>query len=200
MEVSSPGRVQPKIKSIDVEANLLAERIAERERLLEALTRKALAALGVLIFALLVLPLVYRMQARVAGAAHAAALIEADVAKKLAARKAVLNAMLPKVEGTALVERVHSDSFSVLSLLSGFVDASNDRMVLSSLRGEVVGGDVKTVARADAESYSAAREFVDAIGRLPGTKSAVLKQWRQNEEFGAGAVNFEVEHVGQVRR
>lgn len=198
VEASSPGRVSPKIKSIDVDANLLSERITERERHLEALSRRGLAGFGVLVFAIVALPTSYGLQGKMAERAHAVATREADAAKRLADRKAVLAALQPKMQSTAMLATIRGYSGDFLKQFASFTNSANSRMVFSGVKAEVNGGQVRLSGRADAESYGAAREFVDRLAKLPQTKSAELKQWRQNDEFAEGGVAFEVERVAEV--
>lgn len=198
VEVSSPGRVSPRIKSIDVEANLLGERIAERERLADAMSRKAFASIGVLLFGLLVLPAAYRLQAKMG--IHAASAQDAQVIaeRQLADRKAVLALQQPKLQDTQMLDTLHTYADNYFEQLTLLLNSASSGMVFSSVKCDVLGGDMKVVAKADAESYGIARDFVATLGKGPKTSTATLKGWRRNEDFGAGGVSFDVETTAKV--
>ena len=198
VEASSPGRVSPRIKSIDVEANLLGERIAERERLVDAMSRKAFAGLGILLFGLLVLPAAYRLQARMGKKALAAVEAEGVVARQLADRNEILKLQQPKLEDTQMLDTLHLYADNYFTQLTSLLNSASSGMVFASIKCEVLGGEMKIAAKADAESYSIARDFVAASGKSPKTKSATLKGWRRNEEFGAAGVSFDVEKTAEV--
>lgn len=198
VEASSPGRVSPKIKSIDVEANLLSERMSERERLLDALSRKGLAALALLVFTVFVLPAAYQIQSRMAAKEKTIAVEESTVARKLSDLKTQLAGVQPGIQDNQMLDLSRTYSGNFLSQITALLESSSSRMVFSGLKCEVLGGDLKVSAKAQAESYADARVFVDKSAKLPKTKSAVLKQWRQDAEFATSGVAFEVERVAEV--
>lgn len=198
VEASSPGRVSPRIKSIDVEANLLGERIAERERLLDAMSRKALASLGLVLFGLVILPAAYRLQAQVSQKAIAAKAAEGIAARALAERKAVLEVQQPKLKDSQMLDTLHTYSENFFTQLAGFANSASAGMVFSTIKSEVLAGEMKIMAKADAESYSIARDFVAVAGKVPKAKTATLKGWRRNEEFGPSGVSFDVEFTAEV--
>ncbi len=198
VQANSPGRAQPRIKTIDVEANLLAERIGERERLLDALSKRALAGFLVLGFALVALPAAYKLQAKTV-VKEAEAHVAATTAEKLLAdKKAILTSAQPVVQETEMLSRVRSYATNTLAGIGGILNSSSDKMVLALMKVEILGGEMKVSLRADAESYPVARDFVAKLAKLPKAKQVTLKSWRQNEEFGPNAVSFEVQHSAGV--
>lgn len=198
VQVNSPGRVPHKIKSIDVETNLLAERIGERERLLEALSKRALAGFLVLGFAIVSLPIAFRFQAKTA---ERLVLAKADASRfqsVLTDKKAILTTAQPVVQETAMLGTARLYASNLLTQIGGFLNCASDKMVFSAIKIDVLGGDAKFSARADAETYGAARDFVEKLAKLPGAKQVTLKKWRQNPEFSATGVTFEIEHAAGV--
>ncbi len=198
VDVSSPGRAAPKVKSINVEANLLSERIAERERLLDTLSRKAVAALLVLVMAAITLPASYRLQSRMAAKAESVQQTEAALARDLGALKTELDSTKPMMQDNQMMGTSRTYSHNFMHQLISFLNASGSSMVFSSVKGEVLGGELKISASADAETYAAARDFVDTTGKTDRTKSSVLKLWRHNPDFGPNGVTFEVEKMAVV--
>lgn len=198
VQASSPGRAQHKSKTLDVEVNLLAERIQERERLLDALSKRAIAGLLVLAFGAFSLPAAYRLQDRAAQKASQALEAAALVQRELAERQTILTSAKPAMQETQMLESVRGYSSNLLLQLSGFLNAATDKMALSTLKVEVIGGTMKVSGRADAESYAVARDFVAKLAKLPGTNQVTLKKWYQNPEFARNGVTFEVDHSAQV--
>jgi len=192
------GRAQPKIKTIDVETNLLSERISERERLLDALTRRAIIGILVLCFAIIALPTAYRVQAKTTERAAAASIAATKAEKLLADKRAILTSAQPVVQETEMLSTVRTYSGNLLGQVGRFLNSSTDKMVFSNIRIDVLGGDLKLTGRADAESYAVARDFVARLAKLPNAKQVTLKKWRQNSDFGAAGVTFEVEYSAGV--
>lgn len=200
VDVSTPGRAQPKTRTINVEANLLSERLIERTRLLDAMSRKAFWGVGILVFALMVLPTAYRMQRDLGKRAAALAIEAGTLQRNLANKQAIVESSKPAVEDSRMISDTRSFSSNLLEQTLTVLNASDSDMVFSSIKIEVLGGDMKLSGRADAKSYRVARDFVTRLANAKGTKSAVLKQWRLNEEFGPNGVAFEVDRVAGVGR
>lgn len=99
-----------------------------------------------------------------------------------------------------MISDTRTFSSNLLEQTLTVLNASDSDMVFSSIKIEVLGGDMKLSGRADAKSYRVARDFVTRLANAKGTKSAVLKQWRLNEEFGPNGVAFEVDRVAGVGR
>lgn len=200
VDVSTPGRAQPKTRTINVEANLLSERLIERTRLLDAMSRKAFWGVGILVFALMVLPTAYRMQRDLGNRAAALAIEAGTLQRNLANKQAIVESSKPAVEDSRMISDTRTFSSNLLEQTLTVLNASDSDMVFSSIKIEVLGGDMKLSGRADAKSYRVARDFVTRLANAKGTKSAVLKQWRLNEEFGPNGVAFEVDRVAGVGR
>lgn len=200
VDASSPGRALPKTRSINVEANLLAERIGERERVLEALSRRAFWGVGIMVFAMLVLPTAYRVQDRISGRADKVSAESALLQRQVANQQAILDTARPVVEDSKMIGDTRMFAQNVLRQLSVVINSADGDMVFSSLKIDVLGGEMKLGARADAKSYRVARDYIGRISKAPGTKSAVLKQWRLSEQFGQNSVSFELERTAEVGR
>lgn len=200
VDASSPGRALPKTRSINVEANLLAERIGERERVLEALSRRAFWGVGIMVFAMLVLPTAYRVQDRISDKADKVSAESALLQRQVANQQAILDTARPVVEDSKMIGDTRMFAQNVLRQLSVVINSADGDMVFSSLKIDVLGGEMKLGARADAKSYRVARDYIGRISKATGTKSAVLKQWRLSEQFGQNSVSFELERTAEVGR
>lgn len=200
VDVSSAGRGLPRSKTINVEANLLAERIGERQRLLDAMSRKSFWGVGILVFALMVLPSAYRVQESYAMKSSKLELQVAGLQREVADKQAIVDAAKPVVEDSRMVTDTRTFSKNLLDQLSVVLNAADADMVFSSVKVEILGGEMKLSGRADAKSYRVARGFIDRISQAKGTKAASLKQWRLNDQFGSNAVSFEIERTAEVGR
>ena len=200
VDVSSLGRAQPKTKTINVQANLLAERLGERGRLLDAMSRKAFWGVGILVFALMVLPSAFRIQERLSAQAAKLSSEAALLQRQVSDKQALLDTAKPAVEDSKMITDTRLFAGNLLAQLSVVFNAADGEMVFSSIKVETLGGEMKLSGRADAKSYHAARDFVDRISKAQGTKSASLKQWRLNDQFGANGVSFEIERTAEVGR
>lgn len=200
VDASSPGRALPKTRSINVEANLLAERIGERERVLEALSRRAFWGVGIFVFAMLVLPTAYRIQDRLSAKAGKLESESELLQRQVANQQAILDTARPVVEDSKMIGDTRMFAQNVLRQLSVVINSADGDMVFSSLKVDILGGEMKLGARADAKSYRVARDYIGRITKASGTKSAVLKQWRLSEQFGPNSVSFELERTAEVGR
>ncbi len=189
--MSSSGLGAPKTRTLDLEANLLAERLLERARTLEQ-SRRILMALALTgFFAVLALPTLHSQ-------AHVSALSARKVEQKVAERRALLN-QLSDEEKSALLPRERKEMLETQKMRSGWVltqvasllNSVPHSMALSALRVTIIGGTLTIEGTADAEHFETARSFVETMAKAPGTTDALLVSTRRNEAFAPEGVTFE---------
>lgn len=191
---------QPKTRSLDLEANLLAERIQERQAVFAA-SKKALALILLLVFAsVLILPYLAGkvatkradyLKANKRALALAAQLQEAKAAKDAASQTLVFNNMLNETKARA--ETFCGRIILLLNLVP-------PNVALSTMKAEVLGGELQIRSVADAESLSGARSFVQQAANIPASKDSLLVSAKRNDTLADGGVGFEFIHRAQVGR
>lgn len=191
-EVSSSGRAAPKIKSIDVQANLLSQRLADRERLWRASRRKLFAIGAVVTIAAGSLPSLYTSAAAASLKAAKAEKTAATVKGLLTKTREAAKVAEPKIQSFEMLQGSKKYARAFLAQVVATLNAPSDRVALSGLRAEVIGGDMKVSARADAEDYAAAEEFL-AKARQGARPEDVGFNWtRRSDLLKLGGTSFEL--------
>jgi cell division protein FtsB len=189
--MSSSGLGAPKARTLDLEANLLAERLVERARTMDQSRRILLALALTGFFALLVLPTLHsqaRIAARTALKAQKAAEEKRTILNQLSQEEK--SAMLPR-ERKEMLETQNKRFGWVLTQVASLLNSIPHSMALSALRVTIVGGSLTLEGTADAEHFETARNFVETAAKTPGTTDALLVSTRRNESFAPEAVTFE---------
>ncbi len=184
------GRVESK-KTINVEANLLAERLAGRQRIIRRAQQKlaliGLASLG----AALTVPGLADLRSGTA----AVAIRERAAVQKLAAQmrdiKAAHEASVPKLAERAMAQRLRAQAKAYLGQLTFVLNTVPPSVAVSSVKSEVMGGAATLTCQAEAESFEAMREFVGKASGGPRVESAVLVSSRKSDQLASGGVSFD---------
>jgi hypothetical protein len=192
LDASTHGRVAPKTKSINVEANLLAQRLAEVATIREA-AQKRLMTLGVAAFtALVLLPPVYRSQARAGATLHKMEGQEKVIAAQIAKLQKQQEQVKPVLEDEKVLSDVKKHSKEFLGQLILFLNTANPSVSLGSIKCSVSGGEMGFVTRAEAENYRIAAEFVSLNAKGPNTKETNLSSMKRNSLLWPDGVTFEL--------
>jgi type II secretory pathway pseudopilin PulG len=199
LDVNSLGRAAPEIKRIDVEANLLSERIEERERLADQIQKKLIALALVLVAGAATLPPLVRLHNRAAVVAAEAQKAQADLQAKLAATQQEQQSALPILEEQKLLQDAEANTRAFLGQVTLFFNQASPQIALGSVRADVTAGELKIQAKADAEQYAAARDFTAQSNRGPGTISAVLVAQRPSDVLHENGVYFELVKRAKVK-
>lgn len=191
LEANTSGRAAHKIKSINVHANLLSQRLAERSRLSKAALGKMVGLGVVIVLSSATLPLLYgaAMRTRAASAAAEAALasLKTEVAKAREASKLAA----PRIMTREILSKTQRYGGQFLGQVLMVMASVSRGMVLKGLKAEVNGGEVTITAQAEAENFTAAQSFLDQarVGSAPG--SAGFNSTRQSNLLGKAGLSFE---------
>jgi hypothetical protein len=197
LDASLHGRAAPKTKTINVEANLLAERIAERERLREAIIKRIAAIATIVVVAGVSLPFLWKTQAGFAVQAAVAQKMEKGLQTKLAAIQQKQSTAEPVLANQAMAKKVHAQAESFLGQVTLFFNGASENMALTDVKAEVVAGELKISAKAEAENYTVAHEFVGSNSEGPKVKEVILISVRRSGQLAAEGVTLDmVKKVG----
>jgi hypothetical protein len=190
-DVSSPGSALPNIKTINVEANLLGEWLAKRDRVREEVVRYLMLIGGVAAIALVALPVLWRVHSSAQAATAKAEKRMKQLGSTLAQYQSQKDEASPRLAHQEMLKttRVQADEF--LGQMVLLMNAASTDMAFGSVQADILGGQMTVRCKADAQDFATTRKFVTDAGVGPGVKSAVLVSSRSSELLGSNGVSFE---------
>lgn len=191
-DVSSLGRGSPRIKSINVEANLLSTRLAERARVAEASRNRLLLISAVLCVLALGAPPLYQYQVVQGGRVDAAQVENDKVQAEFAALQAQVEEATPKVQESELyaVLRKQADEFT--GQLVFLMNSTTSGVTISSVKADVMSATLTLTCNAEAESFEEAQAFSANAKAGPQTKDVFLSSARLSTNLGGKGVGFDL--------
>ncbi|KXK17004.1 MAG: hypothetical protein QY327_03020 [Fimbriimonadaceae bacterium] len=187
-------------RSINVEANLLSERIELRRAVALRSARWLLLLVVVIGSSFVVVPSILESRAEVATEIRRNRANVAILEKQVESIEKQSEVTTPMLAGHEMQERMSSQSELVLGNLLLVLNSVPKSMAVSSLRGELVGGQLAMTLRGDCESYASLRDFVAAASHGPSVKSAVLSSTRSSALLGDNGLAFDFLKKVQVAR
>lgn len=191
-EANSSGRAAPKSRSIDVHVNLLSQRVADRARIVRVAKRKMLAIGLVVLASAASLPLIYAEASAATAEAVKAQKVAASVKTALTKARESAKLVEPRIQGREMLDNSRKFAHAFFDQLVNILNAPSDRVAIAGIRAEVLGGDLKISARADAEDFAAADEFL-ARARGDALPEDVGFNWtRRSDLLRVGGTSFEL--------
>ena len=197
-DVSSHGRVAPKTKTINVNANLLSQRLAEREQIREWVRKRLMFIAVCVVVAFVVLPPLHRAQINAAAVSAQLKKQQAIVAKQLEALQAQQKDVKPVVDNEHLLNSVRKNSHEFLGHMLLFLDNVSPSISLSGLSATVGADGVELSTTADAVNYRAAQDFIEGCEHSPGVLGTYVKQMRNNTSVAEDGVSFDISQKVKV--
>jgi len=199
LDASSHGRVAPKTKTINVNANLLSERLAERENVREWVRRRLVFAGISLVIACMVLPPLHRAQQRAFIVSQQLKKEEAALTKQIADLQDRQDKIKPALDNAEFLNYVHASSQRFLGHTFLFLDnVKPNNLALGSLKATVTGGTLELATTADAVNYRAAQDFVSECEKTPNVQGTFVSQMRSNTDVGDEGVTFDLSQKVKV--
>lgn len=194
LDTSSIGRAQHKTRTINVEANLMAQRISERARLQENIYRRTVMCIVTLAATGIIVPPLFRWQGNQAMLSAMAAARQTEAAALLQAVQQEKASTEPKLAEETIRGNVVKYAQGYIGEVIRFTNASRPDMTLAAMKVDIAGGEVKIVARADAESYSAYEQFIERLQAFAGHENVAPKSIRGGTDLGDNSVMFELNY------
>jgi hypothetical protein len=189
--VSSHGHAPASPKTIDVRANLLEEWIARRDKTKDRFKRYLFIAGVLLVSSAVIVPSLVGFGRR----ELARQMREEEFARSLAAQvRAVQDEAQAKDPAASRQKMLLKSSLKARAFCAAFANALNapgDGVVLSRLRGEMLGGELDITGQADAINDASARGTVKRLGAVSDVNAALLTASRPNPAIGKTGVEFE---------
>lgn len=198
-DANTAGRAAPpKSKTINVEANLMAQRLIERRALLESNRRRVLILSAIIFSAMLSLPALVAWLSAATDAAQGAERRESQLRKRIADMKVKQDSARPVIQESQLLSVVGIRSNAYLGRLAQFLNCVETDMALSSLKVEVIAGQMKITSTAEAESYETYKKFVTRCQEAVGMDNVFPRSVKASSLLGPKGVVFDIEHKAKV--
>ncbi|MER3412915.1 MAG: hypothetical protein C4341_01510 [Armatimonadota bacterium] len=187
--MSLSGHARHEHRSVNVELNLLTERLREQKRLAEQTRRWLLAlAVSLIVAVLVVVGLVDRYRETRAETAKLKAKAN-ELAEPATALQAKAEVAGRQLDVNAMLDATSQNTDRFMGALLSALNAMPPTVAISKLHAEVIGGTLTISGSADAEALRDAQDLV--LSLKEGQVEAVLTSARRNDYLGAGGVGFE---------
>ncbi|HEY3779772.1 MAG TPA: hypothetical protein VGL56_01720 [Fimbriimonadaceae bacterium] len=197
-DVSLHGRVAPKSKSINVEANLLAERLQNRTRLREQVRKRLVSYFVGITVVAIVLPPLHRMYIKTAADYKAAISGDKLLTAKLNGVQKQQDSVAPVLQDKKTLDSLHNHAREYLGRLILFFNNVSPEVSLSSLTVQWKEQKMDFNIQAQAISYKAAADFVSQTGKSPEAKQTTLSTMNSDTSMGPDGVNFGLDQLVSV--
>lgn len=198
-DASTAGRgPQPKTKTINVEANLMAQRLIERRQLQESTRRRMMLFLAVAFSAVFSLPALFTWMSTSVRVSGQTLDREADIRRRLLAIQQKAETARPAIQESQLLGVVRGRANTYLGRVAEFLNCVEPDMALKSMKVEVLAGNMKISAQAEAENYEAYKKFVSRCQEAVGKENVFPRSVKASSLLGDKGVVFDIEHKVQV--
>ncbi len=190
-DASSHGHAPPRTKTINVEANLLGERLRERDKLRQALQRKALLTLAVTGAAAATLPTLLGYMSQASDKANQTQRLESNLQTQLSSLRSKGDKAQPRIADQEMMEKVKTNADIIVGQATLVMNCASPQIAFADLKTEVLGGELRISCRADAESFSVAQRFVSGAGQGPKVIDAILASTKRSDVIAKGGIAIE---------
>ncbi len=181
MQGNITGSAQHKVKTINVEVNLLDAWVAQRGDLEVSFYRKLMILGLISIAGSLTIPLLISQRAEFAkhsGESDTSLIANIAAKNKLQVRA---KAVTPSIQMDEMVVRCHRFSNSYLNELTKIINSAPTMIYFEQFNTEVSAGECSIKVLANAANPDVGREFVDAAGKGSNVLSATQTSVRQSQ-------------------
>ncbi len=190
MDASTTGSAQHKIKTINVEVNLLEAWAVQRVDLEAKVVRKALLLAAILVASVLIIPVLATVGTdNTVGLRQAKANLETSY-KRRDELEAQAKTVTPSIERDVLVTQCHLYSNEVRDELATVINAADDSIFFEEMTVEANGGELTIKVAADATSPETGRTFVAKAGKGSNVISSTQTSIKQTS-LTATSIRFD---------
>jgi Tfp pilus assembly protein PilN len=178
---NTTGSAQHKVKTINVEVNLLDAWIIQRADLERTFYRKFAFLSVILLAGIFVIPYLFGQQGIAAQKLNSS---EAILSTNLKKRETLLRkakVVTPSIQMDEMVVRCHRFSSSYLNELTKVINAAPALVYFEQFQTEVNNGECSIKVLANAASPDAGRDFVDIASAGPNVLAATQTSVRQSQ-------------------
>lgn len=175
------GSAQHKVKTINVEVNLLDAWVTQRVDLEGTFYRKVVALALILLLGAFVLPVLLANRSSTAVKYRLAQTnLETQIKRKESLQKTAKQ-VTPSIQMDDMVVRCHRFSNSYLNEITKIVNSAPTLMYFEQFQSEVVNAECTIKVLANAKSPDIGREFVDSASKGTNVLAATQTSVRQSQ-------------------
>ena len=197
-DVSLHGRVAPKSKSINVEANLLAERLQNRTRLREEMRKRFVTYFVGVTLVAIVLPPLHRFYEKTDAQYKVAIAGDNLLSTKLSTVQKQQDSVKPVIQDKQTLDSLHRHAQEYLGHLTLFLNNVSPEVSLSTLSVQWKDKLMDFNIQAQSVSYKEAADFVALTGKSPNATQTTLSTMNSDTTMGPDGVNFGLEQQVSV--
>lgn len=190
-DANSHGREAPKAKTINVELDLLAEWSSERNRLRDRSTRTLALLFALALLALVSLPPLKQAWLSANATVRAKEKQAQAALAGLAQHRTQRAQVAPRLALDELNRGTGANARAFLGQMTALMNAAGPGVAFSTMRTDVLTGEVTINVEADAVNFDAARAFAERVANMPGVKDAVRSSTRPKTTLGPSGVGFQ---------
>ncbi|MEQ1821073.1 MAG: hypothetical protein ABL949_01040 [Fimbriimonadaceae bacterium] len=198
-DANTAGRAPLKAKTINVEANLMAQRLSERRDMANECRRKALTLVIAMMVAAAVLPPSIFWAGSASKLASVTTSKQANLQAQVSSLQQLEATARPALQETQLLDVVRRRADRYLGRSIQFLNLVEPDVALSSMKVSVLAGVMKIDTQANSETYKAYRSFVSKCQETVGIENASARSARPNGLIGAGGYAFDLEYKVDVK-
>lgn len=202
--MSSFGAAPLRIRSMRVEANLLADWLEQRS-VSRGIARqsglKTLCGVSIAAFAVVFCPQ-WATPIQIANAKLASTVKALDVQLHAAGldKAAPQAGPTPASDPATILKQSQAKSRGFLNAASRMLNASTGSMVLNTMRYQVSGGVLSVTGQGDAADFESANEFIKRLSAVPHARESALTSTQRSTNLGPNGVAFQFQHSCEVVR
>ena len=181
MQGNITGSAQHKVKTINVEVNLLDAWSDQRVELEANVTRKIILLVAIVLVVGLALPFLAAKQSLMASSSTTS---QSELEKNLKIKNELdrqAKSVAPTIQMDEMIARCHRFSNSYLNELTRVINAAPTPMYFEQFQTEVSGGECSIKVLATASSPEVGRSFVDTASKGSNVLSAIQTSVRQGK-------------------
>ncbi|MHB8635901.1 MAG: hypothetical protein ACYC96_05450 [Fimbriimonadaceae bacterium] len=189
--MSSHGRAQRSGKSINLEANILAEWSGASVALQQRIRLRTIALVVILAVGAILLPQLDRLGKRASAAVVAARARNGKSARAAAEWDRRTRAEQPLVQEADMLAASKANVDTLLGNITLVVNAVPTSVTFDVLHAEVVDAELTITCKSQAESNAAGQQFVDAASQGPNVVYAVQASTMKSNVLAEDGVAFD---------
>lgn len=165
MQENTIGSAQHKIKTINVEVNLLDAWVVQRVELEGKVLRKVLSLAAIIVAGIVIIPLLASYGSDMSGQSKESnVLLEAGLKQKGELDKKAKE-VTPSIEFDDMVVQCHKLSGKYLNEVTKVINAAPAQMFFETMQSEVTSGECSIKVAANAANPDVGREFIDKASK-----------------------------------
>ena len=190
MQGNITGSAQHKVKTINVEVNLLSAWADQRVELEANTFRKVFFLIVIILIGVVAVPIMAGQRAMIAEESKKSAFKLATSLKVKNDLDKQAKVVAPTIQMDEMIARCHKYSNSYLNELTKVINSAPTQMYFEQFQTEVAGGECSVKVLATASSSEVGRTFVDSASKGSNVLSAIQTSVRQGQ-LSESSVKFD---------